>query len=160
MSAVAKDTIAAVCAWRMLRSAVAAGVDPSLVPPFDPPADDGLESRVPHETFVQLWESLMRSVRDPGLPVRMVQTITSSDFDAIGFACMTRATMREALHQAVRFARIWTDGSEWLLSIDERVATLEFQIAEPHRLGDEDEGAPAGSQRLGLIAGLDEGVRS
>lgn len=128
-------TIAAICGYRVLQVAMAAGVDPARLPPFDVPVADGLEARVPFERFIELWEALMRAERDPGLPMRMAERVTPKDYDAIGFACMTRATMGEALHQCVRFARVWSDASDWSLAVDDRTATLEFEIADPHRLG-------------------------
>jgi AraC-like DNA-binding protein len=131
----AEGTIAALIAYRHQRTAVTAGVDPSRLPPFEVPGTDLLEARIPHGRFVDLWEALIRSVRDPALPIRVIECVTTNDYDVIGFSCMTRATLGEGLSQAVRFARIWSDSSRWDLRIDERTATLELQIAEPQRLG-------------------------
>jgi AraC-like DNA-binding protein len=131
----AEGSIAAVFCYRTLQAALAAGVDPAALPKLEVTGKSGLEERIPFGRYVELWESLMRASQKPGLPVRMAERITTSDYDAIGFACMTRATFGEALHQAVRFARVWTDASRWILSVDERAVSLAVEIEEPHRLG-------------------------
>jgi AraC-like DNA-binding protein len=127
-------TVTAMHVWRMLRTAALAGVEASKVPAFTLEADDPMEARVPIDTLHELWEALMRGARDPGLPIRMIETITSHDYDPIGFACMTRATLGEALQQAVRFARVWRDAGWWNVTIDDDSATLEVD-AEDQRLG-------------------------
>src|SRR5262245_38401778 len=133
--AMGKGTIAAAGLWRMARAAALAGVDSALLPPIEVPPDAGLETRLPVEACLVFWEQLLRATRDPTLPVRMAETITPRDYDAIGFACMTRATVGEALEQAVRFARVWTDASRWVLGVSERSASLAFQIGDHDRLG-------------------------
>ena len=131
----ARGTVAAVGLARVARAAALAGVRPELLPVVDFSADAGLETRLPLEDVLLFWERVMRATREPGLPVRMAEHITPSDYDAIGFACMTRATVGEALQQAVRFARVWTDASRWVLTVSPAEASLEFQIDDPLRLG-------------------------
>jgi len=131
----AKGTVAAVGLARMIGAAAMAGVDSALLPVVHANADEGLETRIPIEQVLLFWERLLRTTRDPSLPIRIAETITPRDYDAIGFACMTRATVGEALHQAIRFARVWTDASRWVFTVTPTAATLEFQIEDPDRLG-------------------------
>jgi AraC-like DNA-binding protein len=128
----ATGTITAMAVWRTLRTASLAGVEPALVPTLAIEADDAMEARVPIERFYELWAALMRATREPGLPMRMVETITSHDYDPIGFACMTRATLGEALQQALRFARVWRDAGWSNVTITDEAATLEVDAEEPH----------------------------
>ena len=136
---VAAKTTAAALAWKLLAAAMAEGVDASQLLPFDLPqgASGGdLETRVPHEQLVALWEKVMRAIRDPGFPVRAGERSTPREYDAIGFACMTRATLGDALEQLVRFSRIWSNAGEWRVRREPGTSALELDLGDPHRLGE------------------------
>ncbi len=130
----ASPTIAAPALYRLLQAAVAAGIDPARLPPIEIRSGTAMiETRLPYETFLGLWEAVMREVRDPGFPIRHAERITSSDFDLVGFACMTRATLGEAIQQAARFARVWSDVGGWQYRQDDRLATLELSLDDAER---------------------------
>lgn len=132
-----RRTVAALCAHKLLDAAVAAGLDPARRPLFlAPEADAGcFTTRISHETQLALWESLMRTLRDPGFPVFVGARSQPRDYDVVGFAYMTRANLREALAQALRYGSVWGDGSIWDLVPSERSVTVALHIEEPDRLG-------------------------
>lgn len=128
------STIAAVCGVRLFQFATTLGVDPARLPPFVVPAGDLLETRLPYEDLLVLWESVMRAVDDPAFPVLAAAASTAGDYDAVGFACMTQPTLGEAIRQCVRYARAWTDRSEWKLAKDDSTVSILLTLPEPHRL--------------------------
>ncbi|MFO0592803.1 MAG: AraC family transcriptional regulator [Polyangiaceae bacterium] len=127
-------SIAAVCGVRLREYALRSGIDPALVPPLAVPSADLLEARVPLEDVNRLWEAVMRACQDPAFPVRAGASSTAHDYDAVGFACMTQPTLGEAIHQVVRYARVWTDQSEWAVERDERTVRMIFTCPDPMRL--------------------------
>jgi AraC-like DNA-binding protein len=156
------NTSAAFCLSKLAEAARAAGVDTRDLPgvadrlgpasitiggdrPYPLPqaidvgrlsGDAGIfEVRVPHTAVLDLWEAVMRRAQDPGFPIFAATRIRPSDLDAIGFAFMTRATLREALHQCARYARLWADTAAWEVSEREGVVTASFTNADPGRLG-------------------------
>jgi AraC-like DNA-binding protein len=135
------NTSAAICVSKLLDAARAAGVDTRDLPPIAPrsgepgPAFDGFETRVPHAAMLDLWEAIMQRSRDPGFPIFAARRTRLSDYDTIGFACMTRATLREALHQCARYAQAWADASAWEVSERSGVVTATFATADAERLG-------------------------
>lgn len=129
------STIAAICAVRVLQSAAAAGIDCGGLPVLPPSDSEPFEARMPYADLITLWEELMRRGRDPGFPVSVGASTSVHDFDAVGFACMTQPTLREAIHQCVRYARAWTDVSEWRVEADERAISMTFACPDPGRLG-------------------------
>src|SRR5262245_25921124 len=94
-------TVAAIYALKLLYGAAAAGVDVQRLPPLpvDPQHVDGVEARIPYEALIRTWEALMAATGDPGLPIAVASRAELRDYNAIGFACMTRANLGEALHQ-------------------------------------------------------------
>src|SRR3954463_15006755 len=81
-------TITALSAFKLMHAAVAAGVDARRLPQVDiDSATEGLETRIPFDSLIDLWESTMRLVDDPAFPIFAGSQVTSKDFDAIGFAC-------------------------------------------------------------------------
>lgn len=134
--AVPTPTIAAPALYRLLHSASEAGIDTSRLSPIEiRPGAAFIETRLPYESFLRLWESVMRELRDPGFPIRHAERITSNDFDLIGFACMTRANLAEAIQQAARFARVWSDVGSWTYHEGEHTAALELRLDDIDRLG-------------------------
>jgi AraC-like DNA-binding protein len=132
------ETTAAAVAWKLLAAAMAEGIAPERLLPFELPEEahaGGLEVRVPHEQLIALWEKVMRAVGDPGFPVRAGERSTPREYDAIGFACMTRATLGDALEQLVRFSRIWSNAGEWRVRREAGTAALELDLGDPQRLG-------------------------
>lgn len=129
------STIAGVCAVRLLQFARALGVDASRLPTYDLPPGDMLEVRIPYGDLIKLWEDVMVVADDPGFPIACGATATAHDYDAVGFVCMTQPTLREAVKQCVRYARVWTDVSEWSFETTSESLTLGFICPDPDRLG-------------------------
>jgi AraC-like DNA-binding protein len=130
-------TVAALCTRKIHEAALAAGVDPALLPPCEA-IDEGAEAfegRVSFESQLVLWETLMRTTRDPGFPVSVGARSQPRDYDVVGFAYMTRANLREALDQAIRYGSVWSDGSSWELAQTDRTLTLTLQMEGAGRLG-------------------------
>jgi AraC-like DNA-binding protein len=128
-------TIAAICAERLVQCAAAAGMDLQGLPWGPLPSPNRLEARIPYDCLLQLWESVMRTSRDPGFPITVGGSATAHDYDAVGFVCLTQPTLREAIHQCVRYSRVWTDISRWRVESTERTVSLFFACPDPHRLG-------------------------
>jgi AraC-like DNA-binding protein len=156
------DTIAAIVVSILIDAARAAGVDvgdlPAIGAPLRQRDRDAFETRVPQAAVFELWEAIMRRSQDPGFPIFAATRVRPSDYDTMGFAYMTRATLREALHQCVRYARIWADTSAWEVSERDGVVTAAFTTADPGRLGARctTENVLAGTIHVGrILAGVD-----
>lgn len=132
-----RRTVAALCAHKLHDAALAAGLDPARIPPLDPrDADaDAFEARVSYDSQLTLWEALMRATDDPGFPVFVGARSQPKDYDVVGFAYMTRANLREALDQALRYGSVWSDGSTWDLTPGAGTVTLSLQMETSARLG-------------------------
>ena len=132
-----RHTVAALCAHKLLDAAVAAGLDPARLPPTlaRDAEGDSFEARISYESHLALWEALMRKLDDPGFPVFVGERTQPRDYDVVGFAYMTRANLREALDQAIRYGSVWGDGSSWDLAHGERTLTLTLHVEGPARLG-------------------------
>jgi AraC-like DNA-binding protein len=130
-------TIAAGMAFKLLELAVASGMSPDAVRaiPLPPRTVNGLETRIPFETQLALWETAMRALRDPGFPISVASRIRPSDYSVIGFACMTSASLGEALRLAVRYRRILSDATSWEVREDGDTAILAHHGNGPLRLG-------------------------
>ncbi len=130
-------TIAAGCAFKLIEIAAAAGAKPDALGAIElpPRGADGFETRIPFERQLDLWEAILRSLRDPGFPIFVASGLRLSDYSVIGFAAMTRATLREAFHQTIRYQRVWTNAADWALDEQGGTATLRFVTDEPRRLG-------------------------
>jgi hypothetical protein len=63
-------TIAAGMAFKLLELAVASGLSPDAgrAIPLPPRTVNSLETRIPFETQLALWETAMRALGDPGSP--------------------------------------------------------------------------------------------
>jgi AraC-like DNA-binding protein len=130
-------TVAAICVIPLLDAARAAGIDGRELPSIgvDPDELDPFGTRIPSETLLTLWEVLMRATRDPGFPVFAAARTRPSDSGAVGFACMTRSTLGEALIQAMRYAALWRPGPTWELRRERQVVILTFLDEDPARCG-------------------------
>jgi AraC-like DNA-binding protein len=134
----ASETIASFCSVVLIQAVAARGFDTRALlelAEIEGDGAEGMEDRMPFEKHLLLWEAAMAIVRDPGFPIFLAKRLTPSDYDTIGFACMTRATLGEALKQAIRYHRIWTDGSRWELEQGPITSSLALVIDQPTRLG-------------------------
>jgi AraC-like DNA-binding protein len=131
------STIVTACVFKLRELAEDAGVDPRALAGVElpPPGRRGFEARVPFERQIELWEAAMRTLRDPGFPIAVASRLRPSDYSVIGFACMTRASLRDALEQAVRYTRIWCDASHWEFCEHGGTASLTRVGEAPRRLG-------------------------
>ena len=132
-----RRTVAALCAHKLLDAAIAAGLEPAKLPPTEAREDDegSFEARVSHESQLELWEALMRAIDDPGFPTFVGARSQPRDYDVVGFAYMTRANVREALEQALRYGSVWGDISSWYITPGERELTVTVTMEDPLRLG-------------------------
>ena len=132
-----RHTVAALCAHKLLDAAIAAGLDPARLPLTLARDAEGeiFEARISYETHLALWEALMRKLDDPGFPVFVGARTQPRDYNVVGFAYMTRANLREALDQALRYGNVWGDGSTWDIAHGDRTLLLTVQVAGPTRLG-------------------------
>jgi AraC-like DNA-binding protein len=131
-------TIASFCSLAVIQAVTARGFDARALielAQIEGEASQGMEERMSFERHLVLYEAAMALVRDPGFPVFLASRLTPSDYDTIGFACMTRATLGGALQQAIRYHRIWTDASRWEFEERPTTSTLTFVLDEPMRLG-------------------------
>jgi len=130
-------TVAALCLHKLRDAAIAAGHDPQKLPAIEGSGRSAVAfgERLPYESQLALWETLMRASHDPGFPVFVGSRTQPKDYDVVGFAYMTRANLREALDQAVRYSKVWSDASGWEVRSDDVTLTLTLQIDEPDRLG-------------------------
>ncbi len=128
-------TISAVCALQVLKAANNIGVDPAQLHRIPIKTNNPLEERIPYEDLLLLWEDVMRTARAPGFPIRVGSSAEVNDFDAVGFACMTQPTLREAIRQCVRYARAWTDHTTWAVEVKDHTVSMLFDCPNPFRLG-------------------------
>jgi AraC-like DNA-binding protein len=56
----------------------------------------------------EVWAALMRTLRSPGLPVRVARRSSVDDCSTLGLAAKTAPTLRAALERFVRYQWIWT----------------------------------------------------
>ena len=144
-------TVAAAFTEMLLRAASDAGADAEGIcadAGIDRAAIGGAEARVPFEAQFLAWEATMRRLRDPGFPISKASRYTTSDFDVVGFACMTRANLGEALWQLARYCRITSDGMGWEIAPGPEVWTATLVMDEAGA-----EAARDGARRDGLRLG-------
>ena len=118
-------------------ASIAAGLDRARLPLTlaRDPEGESFEARISYDAQLAIWETLMRTLDDPGFPVFVGARSQPRDYDVVGFAYMTRANLREALTQAMRYGNVWSDGSTWDITHGETALTLSLEIESPLRLG-------------------------
>jgi AraC-like DNA-binding protein len=87
------------------------------------------ERPTPIERYIRLWEHVARTLRDPGLPVRVAQAVRVEDYHLAGFAVMTSANGREMLKQLQRYSRLHTSSDHWSLEERAEEAVLYYSHA-------------------------------
>jgi AraC-like DNA-binding protein len=105
----------------------AAGLPKDVV--FDP------EKWLPIECSMNLWAFLMRSLKDPGVPVRVAQSFRIEDYHAFGFAVMTSRNVGEALDRAVRYSGFFSNSGVWEIKTGGKIATVAWRRDLPSSLG-------------------------
>ena len=131
-------TIAAPSVTSAIERAIEDGVAPGplwAAAGLDPLRSYTAEDRVGADALFETWATIMRSVRDPGWPIRYARTLSVDSYDALGLACKTAPNVREALRRVCRYQRLWTDTSRWVLVEDCGPPRLEFRREEPRTLG-------------------------
>ncbi len=73
-----------------------------------------LDRHVSMDAYLELWAWAMRAVRDPAFPLEVAATPLES-LSLVGLLVMTSATLGEALHQGMRFERLWLSEGRWEL---------------------------------------------
>jgi AraC-like DNA-binding protein len=73
------------------------------------------EQRLPERRIFELCAHLARTLQEPALPIHVARTFHVEDFHVVGFAVMTSAQLRTALHRGLRYQRLLTDSGHWEL---------------------------------------------
>jgi AraC-like DNA-binding protein len=66
------------------------------------------DRRLDADTLFAVWETLMRRLRDPGLPVRAARAAQASPRSAVSLLVEASATVREAFDQVTRYGSAWS----------------------------------------------------
>lgn len=69
--------------------------------------------QVPLTMHQRLWEHAMRSLDDPGFPIRVAESLDVRGFEVVGYLGLASADLREAIAQVMRYIRLVTDASTW-----------------------------------------------
>jgi AraC-like DNA-binding protein len=77
------------------------------------PVSSEPDSRVPIDTYYDLWQVAVATLQDPYLPIRVAKRMDAASFDALGFAIATSATFGDALLRTRRFLPFVTDAARW-----------------------------------------------
>lgn len=94
------------------------------------------DARVPLSELFSLWESAMRTIRDPGFPLTVATQYAPGDYEIVGFIAMTSEDVEQGLLQVQRFTRLWIDGARWELSREPSGdVELAYELAGSDRLG-------------------------
>jgi AraC-like DNA-binding protein len=64
--------------------------------------------RVDADTLFAVWETLMRRLRDPGVPLRAVRAAQACPRSAVSLLVEASATVREAFDQVTRYSSAWS----------------------------------------------------
>lgn len=78
-----------------------------------------LERQILATDHYNLWAAIMRRLRSPAFPIEYAQTISSDHFDILGFAAKTADDLGGAVDRFVRYHRIWTTSSRWVIRADD-----------------------------------------
>lgn len=133
-----RRTVPVIFSFKLLEAAAAAGVDARRLPTieFRPGDVDGFKTHIPYEAQLDLWEAVMRATNDPGFPVFAASHMWRSHHDIVGFACMTRSNLGDAIHRVMHHqSLLWGDAGSWDADLGDRTITLTLSIDEPFRLG-------------------------
>lgn len=126
-------TISIRFAWPLIAAAQAEGIavaDLAHRFALREPAEDAIDQRIGAPAYLELWHALVaRAGRE--FPLRAAQQF-QPDF-ALGFACMTSRSLRDAMLCFLRYVPLWSDVITWRLHEDEEHVVLTAQRASvPH----------------------------
>jgi AraC-like DNA-binding protein len=93
------------------------------------------EMRVPVNVAFTVLAHLARTLDDPALPIRMAEQRRIEDLQLLGFLIMTSSTSREAFERVIRYSRLLSDSSRWLMDVGRRDFTLRFEREGLRTLG-------------------------
>lgn len=99
-------------------------------------------ARVPGALYFEIWEEVMRALRDPALPIAFATTVRLEDYHLLGFLALTSADGRAALHRLSRYLGLLTEAGEWVLedrgrAIAARWFRRDVDFSLGHRVGNE-----------------------
>lgn len=66
-----------------------------------------LDEWVPEEEHLRIWRAIMKTLRDPGFPMRVAGGRGIDEYALLGLACKTAHSVREAAEHLIRFLSIW-----------------------------------------------------
>jgi AraC-like DNA-binding protein len=124
-----RGTFSAIVAGKMAAYAGERGLDiPTILREAGIPRDviGDPEKRVELPALYRLWESMIRRLADPALPIQIARTYRVEDLYVMGFALMTSPSTREAVRRAIRYYALLTDSARWELDERGETATIRF----------------------------------
>ncbi len=129
-------TLPAVMVKAVVETAVQRGLPRDAVVPagFDLDALSP-EALVPLSVMFSIFETIMRTLRDPGFPLEFAAHFKIEDYPLLGFALMTAPTGREALLRAGRFGALVTRSAEWQLIDHGELTEVVWDRPGPRTLG-------------------------
>jgi AraC-like DNA-binding protein len=132
-------SVSVVGAWKVLEAAEKGGADRARLiagAGIDPERMRDPEAHIPLATHHLLWELATAEANDRALPLRVAEACEPATFSVLGYACMTAATVREALDRLTRFLSLFLQGETITMEQSDDVRLVLHQTA-PKRLGRE-----------------------
>lgn len=116
MSGVA--TITARVPWALAHAAVAHGAKAAplwaalgLAPEVPPE----LELHLPIRVYLALWQQVMRTLREPRLPLEVGSSSRIEDLEVFGFLALTSKSLGDAYLRTAGVRKLWSTGARWEL---------------------------------------------
>lgn len=133
-------SVSVVGAWKVLETAQKGGADRGRIlerASLDPDRLRDPEAHIPLASHHELWEVAVDEARDRALPLKVAEACEPATFHVLGYACMTAATVREALDRLTRFLSLFLQGETITLELPGDEARLVLHQTAPRRLGRE-----------------------
>jgi AraC-like DNA-binding protein len=82
------------------------------------------DSRVPQPIMKKLWSEAERLTGNPCISFEIGMSLRATNYHAVGYACLSSASLREALERFVRYQRLLSTAAEMELKNDGAVTCL------------------------------------
>ncbi len=129
-------TVTAITVAPVARAARRAGVDPGPVLARLGLNEQGTyEDRIPISRLFSLWETLVRSLHNPALPVLAAHYHEQDERSLLSFLCFVQQNVGDALRVVDRYWPTVTDAYRWTVEIRGSGCTLAVPAAPSGRLG-------------------------
>ncbi|MCY1045283.1 AraC family transcriptional regulator ligand-binding domain-containing protein [Corallococcus sp. bb12-1] len=93
------------------------------------------DARLSFGPALQFWEHVVRTLADASVPIQFAEMISPGELGLVGFAAITSASVREGIHQAVRYYALLADTARIQVSEVHEGLRLEFIRASEPGLG-------------------------